>query len=106
MISRSDALNDALERLEGFSYLDASGFASHGPMGAETLSSLGHNDLVADWVVQYTKRYQPLPAPPQNEAIDPNDEPAVRSALRDPSRLSDWAVMFRSGGVAVRAHAQ
>jgi hypothetical protein len=95
MINRSDALNDALERLQGFAYLDEPGFASHGPMGAETLSTLGQNDLVADWVMQYRKRHQPLPAPPQNEPIEPADAQSVRSALGDPSRMSDWAAMFR-----------
>jgi hypothetical protein len=45
MITRSDALNDALERLQGHAYLDAPGFACHGPMGAETLSTLGHKNL-------------------------------------------------------------
>jgi hypothetical protein len=96
MINRSDALNDALERLEGFAYLDAPGFACHGTMGAETLSTLGHNDLIAGWVMQYRKRYQPLLAPPQNDPIDPADDQAMRFALGDASRVSDWAAMFRA----------
>jgi hypothetical protein len=96
MINRSDALNDALEHLEGFAYLDEPGIASHGSMGAETLSTLGHNDLIASWVEQYRKRHQPLPAPPQHNPVAPADELAVRSALGDASRLSDWAAMFRS----------
>jgi hypothetical protein len=96
MINRSDALNDAFKRLEGFTYLDAPGFACHGPMGAETLSTLGHNDLVAGWVEQYSKRFQPLPAPPPKNAIDPADAQTMCEALGDPSRMSDWAAMFRA----------
>jgi hypothetical protein len=96
MINRSDALNDALERLDGYAYLDAPGFACHGPMGAETLSNLGHNDLVAGWVDQYRKRHQPLPPPSPNHPIDRGDAQALSSALGDPSRVSDWAAMFRA----------
>src|SRR4030088_342583 len=96
MINRSDALNDALEHLEGFAYLDEPGIASHGPMGAETLSTLGHNDLIATWTEQYRKRHQPRPAPPHHNPVDLADEQAVRSALGDASRLSDWAAMFRT----------
>jgi hypothetical protein len=95
MINRSDALNDALEHLEGFAFLDEPGFATHGPMGAETLSTLGYNDLIPGWVEQYRKRHQPLPAPPPHDPVDPADEQVVRSALGDASRLSDWAAMFR-----------
>ena len=41
MTGRQDALDDALERLEGYEYLDLPGpFACHGPMGAEVLSTL------------------------------------------------------------------
>jgi hypothetical protein len=94
MITRSDALADALERLDGFAYLDAPGFANHGPMGAETLSSLGHNDLLASWTEQYCKRHDPLPAPPAHRRIDPADDGAIRSALGDPSRVSDWEDLF------------
>jgi hypothetical protein len=96
MLTRTDALHDALERLTDYAFLDAPGFACHGPMGAETLSSLGHDDLVGDWVDEYKRRHDPLPAPPERQAIDPNDADGIRSALGDPSRLSDWAAMFRA----------
>ena len=95
MITRSDAVNEALERLEDYAYLDAPGFACHGPMGAETLSHLGHDDLVAGWVDGYRKRYDPLPAPPARDRLDASDNRALCSALGDASRLSDWAAMFR-----------
>jgi hypothetical protein len=97
MTTRSDAINVALERFTdfNFNYLDAPGFASHGPMGAETLSTLGHDDLVPGWVDQYVKRNEPLPAPPASQRIDLTDPAATAAALGDPSRVSDWAVAFR-----------
>jgi hypothetical protein len=95
MLTRTDALNDALERLRGYAYLDAPGFACHGPMGAETLSTLGHHHLVAGWVDAYRTRFEPLPAPPEHDRLDPNDAAAWRSALGDVFRISDWAAMFR-----------
>jgi hypothetical protein len=95
MITRSDALADALDRLRDYTYLDAPGFACHGPMGAETLSNLGHDDLVAAWVDDYRKRHEPLPAPPANDRLDTHDENALRAALGDVFRVSDWAAMFR-----------
>ncbi|HEX6238517.1 MAG TPA: hypothetical protein VFZ68_15055 [Acidimicrobiales bacterium] len=93
-ITRSDALNDALDRLEGYGYLDAPGFASHGPMGAETLSTLGHDELVGRWVETYKARHEPLDTPPATEPIDPRDESSWVPALGDMGRVSDWATLF------------
>jgi hypothetical protein len=94
MTARPEALMDALDRFRAFAYLDAPGFAFHGPMGAETLSTLGHDDLVAGWVERYKARHQPLDAPPPTMRIDPTDERDWRTALGDMSRVSDWAEMF------------
>jgi hypothetical protein len=92
---RQDALNDALERLEGYEYLDLPGpFACHGPMGAETLSTLGYDDLVADWVEAYKSRHEPLDPFPSLERIDPRDEKNWRSALGQVFRANDFAAMF------------
>src|SRR5829696_10236782 len=93
--TRSDALHDALERLDGYGYLDAPGFASHGPMGAETLSTLGHDDLVGAWVEAYKARHEALDVPATTGRIDAHDEAGWRSALGDMSRVSDWAQLFR-----------
>jgi len=84
-----------LERLDGYGYLDAPGFASHGPMGAETLSTLGHDDLVGAWVEDYKSRHRPLEVPPQRSRLDAADEQSWRQALGDLGRVSDWAAMFR-----------
>ncbi len=95
-ITRTDALADALERFDGYAYLDAPGFAFHGPMGAETLSVLGHDDLVASWAESYKARHQPLEAPPTTSRLAFSDEPTWRAALGDMSRVSDWAAMFQA----------
>ena len=92
---RQDALNDALERLEGYEYLDLPGpFACHGPMGAETLSTLGYDDLVGDWVEAYKSRHEPLDPFPTLERIDPRDEANWRRALGQVFRANDFAAMF------------
>jgi hypothetical protein len=94
MTTRTDALNDAFDRLSGYAYLDGPGFACHGPMGAETLSTLGFDDQVADWVEAYKVAHPPIEAPPVKDAVDACDETSWRAALGDISRLSDWAVLF------------
>jgi hypothetical protein len=94
MTSRSDALNDALERFDGWGYLDVPGFAFHGPMGAEVLSTLGHDDLVAAWAEQYKLRHQPLEVPRRSARLDARDESSWGPALGDASRVGDWADLF------------
>jgi hypothetical protein len=93
--TRYDAINAALERLSGFAYLDAPGFATHGPMGAETLSTLGYHDLVPGWADEYAQRHEPLEAPAAGNPINLADLAARTSALGDLARVTDWAVAFR-----------
>lgn len=94
MITRIDALSDAHERLAGYAYVDGPGFAFHGPMGAEALSSAGYDELVAEWVEAYKAGHEPIAAPPAHDRIDPDDEASWRPALGDPARVSDWAATF------------
>lgn len=94
MSDRIDALHDAHDRLAAYRYADGQGFAFHGPMGAEALSSLGHHDLVGSWVEGYKSRNAPLPAPPASRPIDGGDPVSWRAALGDPARVSDWAETF------------
>jgi hypothetical protein len=94
MTTRTDTLNDALDRLRSYAYVDGIGFACHGPMGAEALSALGHDDAVAHWVEAYKTRHAPIEPPPATQRIDPDDEASWRPALGDFSRVSDWAVLF------------
>lgn len=91
---REDALADAHERFAGYHYADGMGFAFHGPMGVEALSTLGHDDLVAGWAEGYKAWHAPIGAPPPVSRLDPEDEASWRPALGDPSRLSDWADLF------------
>lgn len=94
MITRTDALTDALERLTGYEYLDGVGFACHGPMGAEALSALGYDDLIANWVETYKAKHPPIEAPPVGARLNATDETSWRPALGDLQRVSDWAAMF------------
>jgi len=87
---RTDTLHDALERLASHSYLDGAGFPCHGPMGAEALSALGHDDLVAGWVEGYKARHVPIHAPPRSAPIDGD----WQTALGDFGRIADWADAF------------
>lgn len=91
---RADAIADALDRLSAYAYVDGPGMATHGPMGAEALSTLGHDDLVAAWVEEYKARHEVIAAPPTTDRLDPDDDGNWRSALGDPGRVSDWAELF------------
>jgi hypothetical protein len=94
MTTRTDALDDALDRLAGYDYQDGVGFACHGPMGAEALSSLGYDDLIPSWVESYKSKHPPIPSPQATQRIDPNDETSWRAALGDYPRVADWASLF------------
>jgi hypothetical protein len=94
MTTRTDALDDALDRLTGYDYQDGVGFACHGPMGAEALSSLGYDDLIPSWVESYKSKHPPIPSPRATQRIDPNDETSWRAALGDFPRVADWASLF------------
>jgi hypothetical protein len=94
--TRADALNDALERLADYRYLDGPGFACHGPMAAEALSSLGYDQEVAGWVERYKASHPPIPAPPTSTQVDLSSTESWQQALGDSSRISDWDVAFRN----------
>jgi hypothetical protein len=94
MTTRTEALDEALERLTGYAYQDGPGLACHGPMGAEALSSLGHDALVGGWVEAYKTNHPPIAAPPALRRIDLGDETSWRAALGDFTRVTDWHAMF------------
>lgn len=100
MISRQDAINDALERLRGAGFRIKYGpipvdVAAHGPMAAETISTLGQNDAVASWVETYKAERLHLPMPPPKESLSGADEATWRNALGQFARATDWILMFR-----------
>jgi hypothetical protein len=101
MTTRSDAINDALERLTGYHYVDGQGFAVHGPMAAEALSCLGFDEHVASWIDRYVSTHAIIEPPPRRETIDPADDRSWRYALGDFSRVTDWNDMFER---ELRAH--
>lgn len=91
---RADAIDDVLDRLSGYGYVDGPGMATHGPMGAEALSSLGHDDLLVPWVEQYKALNPAIAPPPDVEPLDPGENRIWRAALGDHGRLSDWNSLF------------
>jgi len=93
---RAHALEDALDRLRHHRFIDSSGMAMHGPMGAEALSALGGDDAVPRWVDTYNRRYDAVGAPPAVARIDRRDPQSVALALGDAARLSDWLSYFRA----------
>ncbi|MEH6373149.1 hypothetical protein V7793_02100 [Streptomyces sp. KLMMK] len=95
-ISYSDALNDALERMDDLGYERGQGvdLANHGPMGAEALALLGQEDEVARWVVRYRKAMEHHEPPAARFALDPADESSWRPALGAFDRAGDWERLF------------
>ncbi|MEW1902108.1 questin oxidase family protein [Streptomyces sp. NPDC086147] len=95
-ISYSDALNDALERLDDLGYERGQGMdlANHGPMGAEALALLGQTDEVARWVGRYRKAMEHHEPPAARFALDPADESSWRPALGAFRRAGDWERLF------------
>ncbi|MGW0028250.1 questin oxidase family protein [Streptomyces sp. NPDC003314] len=95
-ISYSDALNDALERLDDLGYERGQGvdLANHGPMGAEALALLGQTDEVARWVGRYRKAMEHHEPPAARFALDPADESSWRPALGAFRRAGDWERLF------------
>ncbi|MGW7028910.1 questin oxidase family protein [Streptomyces xanthophaeus] len=95
-ISYSDALNDALERMDDLGYERGQGvdLANHGPMGAEALAVLGQVDEVARWVERYRKAMEHHEPPAARFALDPADESSWRPALGTFRRAGDWERLF------------
>ncbi|GGZ56410.1 hypothetical protein GCM10010387_58020 [Streptomyces inusitatus] len=95
-ISYSDAVNDALERLEDLGYERGQGvdLANHGPMGAEALTVLGQGDQVAHWVGRYRRAMDHHEPPAARFALDPADESSWRPALGAFHRAGDWEALF------------
>jgi hypothetical protein len=87
------AMDDALDRLRDYRFVDGPGMAVHAPMGAEALAGMGLHEAVPTWVEGYRRRHAPLDAPGPRAAIDEAGA-GWRAALGDPTRLSDWAVLF------------
>jgi hypothetical protein len=85
----TEALEAALEILEGAGPEYAGGLANHGPMAAEALVSLARPEAVVPWVEAYRRALEP--PPPAARPIDPA---RWREAAGDPGRAGDWTAFF------------
>jgi hypothetical protein len=93
-MTRQDAINDALARLHDVGFTMMPGFSEHGPMVAETISTLGHDDAVAGWVETYKAKRRHIPSPPPLAPIDAANESDWRGALGVFARSTDWHQLF------------
>lgn len=94
------AVNDALERLihSGWFFGGSDGlrgYASHAPMGAEALATLGFCNQVPGWVDWYARVRPIASVPPPVFPIEPGNAAEWRAALGQVRRISDWAALFR-----------
>jgi hypothetical protein len=91
-----DAVNEALERLDGLGYErgEDGDFANHGPMGAETIAVLGHGDEVARWVEGYRNAMSHHEPPAPRFPLEATDESSWRPALGVFERAGDWEQLF------------
>ncbi|MDD4866283.1 MAG: questin oxidase family protein [Mycobacterium sp.] len=89
------AMSEAYERLQGLGYERGErGFANHGPMAAEALSTLGFGDHVAAWVEDYKRGVTHHDPPEPRFRLDPSDEHSWREALGRFERAGDWEELF------------
>lgn len=97
-MTRQDAIEDGLARLRrnGMSFTMGPGFAEHGPMVAEAISSLGFDDRVGAWIDGYNSKTRHLPLPPAQRPIDGTNETDWRAALGVYPRAADWLAFFRA----------
>ncbi|MGH3428964.1 MAG: questin oxidase family protein, partial [Mycobacteriales bacterium] len=89
-----DAVNDALERLDGLGYeWGDRNFVNHGPMGAEALAVLGYPEQVPRWADAYRARPHHDPPPPRF-ALNAAEESSWRPSLGAFERAGDWEQLF------------
>lgn len=90
-VSYSAAVNDALQRLEGYGFEWGPGFAFHAPMAAEALAQLGYCDDVGGWVESNRRQRGYRERPEPRWRLDPAD---WREQLGEFGRVADWGRMF------------
>src|SRR5262245_2095448 len=84
--------DEALERLRGTGSEVAGGSApNHGPMAAEALVALGHDDLVVAWADRYRQKLDAMPP-----ARSPIPAGSWSQALGAIDRFGDWVAFFRA----------
>ncbi len=86
----SSTLDAALRRLRGTGSEVAGGSApNHGPMAAEALVALGHDDVVIGWTDRYRRTLSSIPL-----ARSPITEELWTDALGAIDRFGDWVAFF------------
>ena len=86
----SDIIDGALARIHHAGPELIVGGPNHGPMGAETLVTLGLDERdVMEWIDGYSPRLAPMPA--QAAPVDPA---SPNEALGQPDRVHDWWTFF------------
>ncbi len=96
MIPYTDAMHEALDRLDGLGpEIGETELVNHGPMAAEALAALGHGAEVGTWVQTWRATRPFHQAPPVTFGLDGNDETSWRPALGDHNKLGDWEGLFR-----------
>jgi hypothetical protein len=93
-ITAFEAINDALEQCSDLGFEYSPGFATHWAMASETLTRLGHPELVHDWVARYRTRHKHFARPVPVSDIDESDETSWCSALGNFDRATDWQALF------------
>ncbi|ANH37139.1 hypothetical protein I601_0689 [Nocardioides dokdonensis FR1436] len=83
--------DEALERFHHTGPEREGWLSNHGPMVAEALARLGHEDRVHRWTDGYIRGLEDVP-----RGIDRIDAAAWRDPLGDPVRSGDWIDFFRA----------
>jgi hypothetical protein len=95
VITAFDAMNDALEQCSDLGFEMSPGFATHWAMGSETLTKLGHPEVVHEWAGIYRTKRHHFPRPSPLTPIDGAEPASWEAALGDfDHRAGDWQVLF------------
>jgi len=89
-LRRGAVLDESLARLAATGPEWGGGLSNHGPMGAEAMIRLGHQDEVAHWLDRYLRRLEEPPRPTGRIT-----DQTWRAALGDPRRVADWELYLR-----------
>ena len=92
--SYTDAVNEALQRLQGVGYEFGPSFVNHAPMAAEALAYLGYSDIVASWTDRVIRSRGFHDPPDSRYRLAGDDRGGWEAALGDFSRVADWSAMF------------
>ncbi|MFD7439379.1 hypothetical protein [Streptomyces sp. NPDC059861] len=94
VLTYTDAVGEALQRLRGVGFEHGGSFVNHAPMAAEALAHMGYADEVPGWVDHNLRNREYHDVPERRWAIDPADPADWRPALGNFSRVADWTGLF------------